>query len=1160
MKRAADIVLVQCPVWGVNMPPMTPAALAAFVRMRGFSAAVRDLNIEEYRAAADPSLWDHAQAHRWMREEPFAAIERALAFDYEARARLLLGFAPLAVGLSITAAGFFYARRLARALKKLDPDVVLIAGGKGVLLASERAALAGWIDYAVAGEGEEALAALLAELRAGRADAETEIPGVWSPRHPDRLLPGVPTDLAGVPAPDYSGLDCSLYPDPVIGLYLSKGCVGRCAFCEDKPHQGPCRVRAPESLALEIEGHVRERKIRRFWFHDLAVNADPRALEELCDRLIARRLDIEWIALAIARKDFSPALLGKMRRAGCTTLNFGVESGSDAVLARMDKLHLHTAREAGETVANAARAGIHAQPNFIVGFPGETQAEFQETLDWIGRHREHLSGVTNVNACLIPAGCPAGQAPGRFGIDPQATGAGWDPAGWSAGGLTPAVRLERARQAGEWVRGLGLGIFFSNISEADPPGEKTTGGGVVAEVAGREPEILLVHPPPWGVDSPPTGVASLASYLQRRGIGVEICDFNIEAFRRVPEELRALWRFENKRAWSDEASFAALLKTLDPLVEEAVARIARSRAPVVGFSVVDPKERVALELIRRVRGRDPRRKIVVGGPVCSIPAGREFFARDVDALVVGEGEETLREMLLALRGGLGWEAVEGVACCRGGALLPMRPRRMMADWDGFVSYDGFDLALYQSRTLSLEWSRGCFCGCRFCKIRALWPGYRFRDPESIVSQMEHLVSRHAVRRFTVTDATFNGDLPKLEVLCRLLAERLPGVEWSGQAVPRPEFAARWGGLLFRAGCRRVELGLESGSDEVLAAMGKPYRAADVAAAARELHSAGIDVRLFVMTGYPGERRGDVARTREFIEKNARCLGGIKSVNTLHLVDGTDLANDPPRFGIRILDPGRRHIAWESDGGQNTYAERLDRARSIVDLVVRLGFDAPETNLDEALSPRVPDPAGPGPAPAGAAAGKRAGGWRVRLMRRVFAAAGVCGVDLGMRGSELRVAPLGAWLEATPHRTSCYGGPDNFGFCLNADRAEHWRDFRGRAGVVLGRPRGAGEALALSVTVFDNSYGQGAGGRPVRVLAAPVGEDWREAGSITLEGRGSWVEHRFRLDPAVFGRARRIRVLLEDGGNETSGGLGKSVSRICIGALSGNPGKGDSHVA
>jgi len=152
--------------------------------------------------------------------------------------------------------------------------------------------------------------------------------------------------------------------------------------------------------------------------------------------------------------------------------------------------------------------------------------------------------------------------------------------------------------------------------------------------------------------------------------------------------------------------------------------------------------------------------------------------------------------------------------------------------------------------------------------------------------------------------------------------------------------------LARAGCVELQLGLEAGSNSVLEKMRKRRlfsveQAQDVV---RDAHDAGIRTALFIIVGFPGESASDFDETIAFVQRNANWIDEIKSINTLHVITGTDLHLRPDKYGIRL--PERDcHYLWEGPNG-NTEEERNRRAKELLTIADELKIPVRETNYRE----------------------------------------------------------------------------------------------------------------------------------------------------------------------------------------------------------------------
>ena len=183
----------------------------------------------------------------------------------------------------------------------------------------------------------------------------------------------------------------------------------------------------------------------------------------------------------------------------------------------------------------------------------------------------------------------------------------------------------------------------------------------------RTPDILIVNLPPWAQENPHIGIAYLGAYLRSRGLVMDVLDLNKHFCLRHPD-FTMLWHVENKNFWSNKESFSLILDLFKVEIDEAVNKVASSACRVIGFSVVDPKERLTIELIRRIKDKAPEKKIILGGPATSTCEQRQIFLdnvdKDIDVFVLGEGEKTLFTVLGRILEGRELNVLEG--CCTRG--------------------------------------------------------------------------------------------------------------------------------------------------------------------------------------------------------------------------------------------------------------------------------------------------------------------------------------------------------------------------------------------------------------------------------------------------------------------------------------------------------------
>lgn len=268
-------------------------------------------------------------------------------------------------------------------IKKNNPTLTVVLGGPGPSSAPERI-LASFpcVDVVVRGEGERTIAHLLEALTTHKP--LSNVRGI-SYKEGNRTFSNPDQkrieDLDEIPFPAYDKIAIRDYH--VLGIITSRGCPFGCAFCQVSPLWGRHNTRRSiDNVMEEIVMLHQKYGIRRFgMFDDLFTLSRSRVLE-FCDRLRKERLDIEWFCLS--RVDVvDDELLETISSNGCTAIQFGIESGSDKILALINK---GFRREVAENAVRESLKYIKAiEADFIWGFPFETMDDFYETVFFASR-------------------------------------------------------------------------------------------------------------------------------------------------------------------------------------------------------------------------------------------------------------------------------------------------------------------------------------------------------------------------------------------------------------------------------------------------------------------------------------------------------------------------------------------------------------------------------------------------------------------------------------------------------------------------------------------------------------------------------------------------------------------------------------------------------
>lgn len=468
------------------------------------------------------------------------------------------------------------------------------------------------------------------------------------------------------------------------------------------------------------------------------------------------------------------------------------------------------------------------------------------------------------------------------------------------------------------------------------------------KIISQKYNVLFINLPPWAQDNPHIGIGYLCSYLRKRGVLLKVIDLNKSFFLNYPE-YKMLWHVENKNFWSDPGTYPLIAEIFKEAINRAVSEIVKINPLLVGISVVDPKERLAIDFIRRIKRRLPGSKIVLGGPAISTAKQRQIFLdeadRDIDLFVIGEGEKRCYEVVNRLKQGKSLEKINGtiVKTADGWGETLLKPSKNIEQIP-FPTYEEFDMESY-GKSLLVEWSRGCYNRCSFCKNWRLFPFYRAKEPEKVLDELKYQINTYGIRKFTVVDSILNGDPDKLYRICSLIIDNDLDIEWSGQIAPSEQMSYSFFKHVYQAGCRQLQIGVESADNRVLKKMRKSYTAKMSQKTLQNAKRAGIETEIFIIIGFPGEDEPAFRKTFDFIKRNREYIDTIKSINTLHLVAGTEVCERGRDFNMKPLPDKQWHFLWETYDGNN-YKVRKRRAEKLLELAETLGIKVMEANIRE----------------------------------------------------------------------------------------------------------------------------------------------------------------------------------------------------------------------
>ena len=330
---------------------------------------------------------------------------------------------------------------------------------------------------------------------------------------------------------------------------------------------------------------------------------------------------------------------------------------------------------------------------------------------------------------------------------------------------------------------------------------------------------------------PTVAPAVLGSYLSQHGVNVEIADCFID-----PERLYD--------------------------------------ADIIGISSTFMGIEDVKQIANKVERDNPHATVVLGGPLSWSISPVEILqlVPAIDYIILREGEQTFLELIQAIEAKADTSRIAGLAYKRDGKIVQTAPRQPMQceairrpDWKlmGIPS-------IKRLPVLPVETSRGCPFNCAYCSEVSYWDKpVRYRSIESVVQELIYDAAELHINTFRFTDSCFSAPPERCGQLCDSIYEACnkngTPVRWSSYArISNLDYPLLE--KMKRSGCVALDIGLESGSTEMLRSMGRNYApeaAVNIARFAREL---GIVTNFNVVVGFPGETSDSIMRTADLIEK------------------------------------------------------------------------------------------------------------------------------------------------------------------------------------------------------------------------------------------------------------------------------------------------------
>jgi len=398
-------------------------------------------------------------------------------------------------------------------------------------------------------------------------------------------------------------------------------------------------------------------------------------------------------------------------------------------------------------------------------------------------------------------------------------------------------------------------------------------------------KVCLISPPynsavksVVGVSSPPLGLAYIASVL-RQSHEVKIIDSNIlnYAISDVERELRSF------------------------------------NPDVVGITSVTPSIYEAYKVAETAKKVREDCKVVLGGPHATfMPRQTMEECRYIDIIVRGEGEETTRELIENIEKGAPLNGVKGITFREKNETIDTEPRLFIKNIDDIPlpSRDLLPMHLYKFNGVkytTMLTSRGCPFKCSFCSSSRLFGGYwRGRSPENVLEEMKIVYEEYGIRNIEFMDDTFTLNQERAEKICDEIIKQGWDISW-GASSRVDTLSKKLVEKMKKAGCWIIFLGIESGSQKILDAIGKRITLEQVKKAVKILKDAGIQVLGSFIIGFLQDTTETIKETIKF----AKSLNlNYAEFSILTPYPGTPIFDYAKKHGMLLTENWSKYTAIE----------------------------------------------------------------------------------------------------------------------------------------------------------------------------------------------------------------------------------------------------------
>lgn len=410
-------------------------------------------------------------------------------------------------------------------------------------------------------------------------------------------------------------------------------------------------------------------------------------------------------------------------------------------------------------------------------------------------------------------------------------------------------------------------------------------------------KILLIVPPFYRLmgshyNGLNLGTAYIAAVLKQHGHQVKV--YNADYYN-TPDYLNQQQLFNGFTTYKE-----VLNNPSHSIWREIEENISSFTPDFLGITMLTANYKAAKNIARIAKSINGHVKVVVGGTHPTLDPEGTLAESDFDYLIRGEGEYSFLE----LANSHNEEEIKGLSFKRDNKLSHNEGRSFILDLDilPFPRRDGFLNSTNNPDLGYIITGRGCPFSCAYCVSPQFWHGtVRFRSVANVIEEVEYLRANHNASLIHFVDDTFTLKKDRAKEICRQLINRQMDVSWvcdTRADCLDKELVA----LMKKAGCIRIKLGVESGSDRILESMQKGLTRELIRKAVSLVKEQKIPLTIYLMAGFPQETNEELKQTIEF---GKELEADYYSLSILAPYYGTKVWNDLEKSGKKL---GKKH--WE----------------------------------------------------------------------------------------------------------------------------------------------------------------------------------------------------------------------------------------------------------